>query len=101
MRISEPEMAIGTSRLGLRDSSPTAAADSNPVKAKIDSTMARKNPDELPMLAGLKPPALTPPGPGLNTPVRARPSPTQISNRDIVTRKRTEMTIPRQARARE
>ena len=77
------------------DSSPTAAADSNPVNAKIDSTMARKNPDELPMCTGLKPPTLTPPGPGLITPVNDSPSPTAISNTDMMTRKRTEMTMPR------
>ncbi len=88
-------MAIGISFLGLRDSSPTAAADSNPVKAKIDSTIARKKPDEEPMLAGLNPAALTPPGPGLATPVSARLSPTPISNSDMVTRNRTEMTMPR------
>src|ERR1700727_907747 len=101
MRISEPAIAIGTSFLGFRDSSPTAAADSNPVKAKMDSTMARKKPDDEPMLAGLNPPPLNPPGPGLATPVSARPRPTQISNSDIVTRNRTDMTMPRYAQARQ
>ena len=81
--------------MGSRDSSPTAAADSKPVKAKIDSTMARKKPEEEPMWTGLNPDTFTPPGPGLKTPVSARPSPTQISNRDIDQRNRIEITMPR------
>jgi hypothetical protein len=95
MRLSEPMIAFGTSRFGSRDSSPTAAADSKPVKAKIDSTMARKKPDEEPMWPGLKPETLTPPEPGLKMPVSDRPSPTAISNIDMMTRNRIEITMPR------
>ena len=93
----DPSTPRGMLRCGSSLSSASGAAASQPVMAKIANTIARKKSWELGALPGLSHERLVPPWPGSNSPNRASPRQTTISNTPSTMMRPVESSMPRNA----